>query len=271
MNNFEKLYYEDESFWGGQMLQDPLNQERIKKTVELIPQNVETLADIGCGNGVFVNYLNKCNPKLEIWGLDRSETALKYVKTNKQLGDISDIPLMSRSMDCITCLEVIEHLPVPVYEKALSELTRISNKYIIISVPFEERSEEFFNQCPSCKTIFNYELHLRRFDDKRMGSLLDNYGFSCVALEHFGATSKYFGHYTFRKIFYREQFKQWKSPICPVCGYKERNGFHKSRNSEMPKAISSKQKLISYLTAVPKLLWPKVTKDYWVAGLYKKN
>jgi ubiquinone/menaquinone biosynthesis C-methylase UbiE len=194
MNNFERLYYEDESFWGGDMLQDPANQERIKKTVDLIPQNVHSLVDVGCGNGVFVNYLNKFNPKLEIWGFDRSETALKYVKTNKQLGDIVDIPLMNRSMDCITCLEVIEHLSVPAYEQALSELARISNRYIIISVPFEENSEEFFNQCPSCKTIFNYELHFRRFDDKKMLSLLDNYGFSCVELDHFGTTFKYLGH-----------------------------------------------------------------------------
>ena len=271
MNNFEKLYYEDESFWGGEMLQDPANQERIKKTVDLIPQNVQSLVDVGCGNGVFVNYLNKFNPKIEILGLDRSEAALKYVKTNKQVCDIENIPLPNKSMDCITCLEVIEHLPVPVYEKALSELTRISNKYIIISVPFEENSEEFYNQCPSCKTIFNYEMHLRRFDDKKMQGLLNSYGFSCVELDHFGTTYKYLGHYAFRKIFYKEQFKQWRSPICPVCGYKANNGFEHNIDSEMSTTISSKRKIISYLSAIPKLIWPKVKKNYWVAALYKRD
>ena len=271
MNNFEKLYYEDESFWGGEMLQDPANQERITKTVDLIPQNVESLADIGCGNGVFVNYLNRYNPKIEIVGLDRSETALKYVKTKKQLCDIANIPLASRSMDCVTCLEVIEHLSIPVYEKALSELTRVSKKYIIISVPFEEISEEYFNQCPSCKTIFNYEMHLRRFDDEKMRGLLESYGFSCVELDHFGTKVRYLGHYTFRKIFYKEQFKQWKSPICPLCGYKANNRFEHKINSVISKSISSKRKLISYLSTIPKLIWPKIKKNYWVAGLYKRD
>lgn len=174
-------------------------------------------------------------------------------------------------MDCITCLEVIEHLPLPVYEKALSEITRVSKKYIIISVPFEENSEEFYNQCPSCKTIFNYELHLRRFDDEKMRYLLDKYEFSCADLDHFGTSQKFLGHYTFRKLFYKEQFKQWKSPICPICGYRESNGLEQTEDVATSTISSPKRKIISYLSAIPKLIWPKIKKNYWVAALYKRQ
>src|SRR5882762_8600681 len=121
MSDFEKEYYESESFWEGEMVQDAANQERIRFTSDFIPRDVKSLADIGCGNGVFVNQLKVTKPALELMAIDRSLAALKYVKTEKKQGDISDIPLRDRSVDCATCLEVIEHLPVAVYENALNE------------------------------------------------------------------------------------------------------------------------------------------------------
>jgi ubiquinone/menaquinone biosynthesis C-methylase UbiE len=273
MNDFEKLYYEEESFWEGEMLQDPANQERIKITADLIPAKVVSLADIGCGNGIFVNYLNKSNPAIDLIAVDRSETALKYVQVKKQVGDIAAIPLPDRSVDCVTCLEVIEHLPLTIYRQALAELARISKEYVIISVPYKENLEEQHNQCPSCKTIFNYELHLRNFDDDKMRGLLTEFGFSCTHLNHLGASYHYYGHSAFRKLFYKEQFRQWRSPICPLCGYQKEkakaiNGVH-GPDSNMEKA--GKRKLISYLSGIPKLIWPKVKKNYWVIGLYKRS
>lgn len=51
------------------------------------------------------------------------------------LSDIASIPLDDNSMDLVTCLEVIEHLPEPI--KALKELSRIvkKNGLILISCP----------------------------------------------------------------------------------------------------------------------------------------
>ncbi len=62
MESFEKEYYESETFWEGEMLQDAANQQRIKTTASLIPDDVDTLADIGCGNGVFINIFLKIIP-----------------------------------------------------------------------------------------------------------------------------------------------------------------------------------------------------------------
>ncbi len=57
MNEFEKKYYEDESFWSDGMVTDESNIKRIKSTIELIPKDVKSLLDVGCGNGVFLNAL----------------------------------------------------------------------------------------------------------------------------------------------------------------------------------------------------------------------
>ena len=271
MSDFEKEYYEAESFWDGENLQDLANQERIRFTSELIPQDVKSIADIGCGNGVFVNYLKEKRTALEILAIDRSLAALKYVKTEKKQGDIAEIPLGNRSVDCSTCLEVIEHLPVTVYEKALNELARISDKYVIISVPYRERLEANYNQCPSCSTIFNYDLHLRNFDDEKMKSLMNDRGYSHVLSHHLGPMVNFKGHYTFRKIFYREQFHQWKSPICPVCGFKEEKRFDVASIHQESSPNGGKRKLISFLTGLPKAVWPKETTYYWIIALYKRN
>ena len=274
MSDFEREYYEEESFWEGDILQDEANSERIRFTSKLIPGEVKTIADIGCGNGVFVNYLKENIPALDIMAIDRSHTALKYVKTEKKQGDIAAIPLADKSIDCATCLEVIEHLPVAVFEKALDELARISREYVIISVPYQERLEEKYNQCPSCSTIFNYDLHLRNFDDERMKGLLNGRNFSHVESHHLGVSTFYKGHYTFRKMFYSEQFRQWKSPICPLCGYKEEK---RDSGNTMPQQVLStgtnkgKRRVISLLTALPKAVWPKEKRYYWVIALYKRT
>lgn len=275
MSEFEKLYYEDEGFWEGEMLHDAENQMRIERTAALIPAGVSSLADIGCGNGVFVNYLKEHKPELELMAVDRSQTALKYVNTPKMSGDVADIPLQDNSFDCVTCLEVVEHLPIGVYEKAFSELARIAKKYIIISVPYMENLEERHNQCPSCKTIFNHDLHLRSFGDETMKQLLISHGYECVSIEHLGESVTYKGHHTFRKLFYKEQFKQWNSPICPLCGFTEKKKPAAVtqekilKQAEKPSALKSS--VVPILSSIPKLLWPKKKRYYWVMALYRKK
>jgi ubiquinone/menaquinone biosynthesis C-methylase UbiE len=268
MESFEKEYYESETFWEGEMLQDAANQQRIKTTASLIPDDVDTLADIGCGNGVFINYLSENYPHLKLTAVDRSITALKYVKANKMPADIADLPFENNFFDCVTCLEVIEHLPVPVYKKSLQELARVAKKHIIISVPYAEKLEESYTRCPSCKTVFNKEIHLRSFKEDDISNLLSEYGFECISSQKLNPSSTFKGHNFYRKIFYKEQFLTWSSPICPVCGYAEKtNEPLAEKQKEAPPA---KRKWISFLSGLPKLIWPKETHYYWILARYQR-
>lgn len=273
MSDFERLYYEDDMFWGGDALQDEANVERINYTARLVPADVQCLVDIGCGNGVFLTCLSKTRAGIRLLGIDRSEAALRYVKSENLLADIVDTGLQSGSFDCVTCLEVIEHLPFNVYDAAIKELARISNKYIIVSVPFEEDLEETSNQCPACKTIFNRELHLRNFNDLKMNGLFNEFGFKCRTIEHLGASRKLKYHRQYRRLLYPEQFNKFESPICPVCGFKLQKTEVNSVSSHMnerPRKLRFKQRILSTISAFPKMFWPKETKFYWVIALYQK-
>lgn len=268
MNEFERAYYESPEFWKGEMLQDEANVSRFAATEALIPNGVKKVVDVGCGNGVFVNRLVVSKPEVEVFAVDRSAKALEFVKCNKTQGEITSIPFPDRYFDCVTCLEVIEHLGVNDFRLALGELARVSNKFIIVSVPFDEKIEESYTKCPSCKSIFNYQLHLQSFGERKFIGLFDQLGYRNVSFQKMNLTERYRGHFQYRKLFYPEQLTQWRSPICPLCGY-----FDESADEGDPTSRSepaARRKLISYLGQLPKLFWPKEKSYYWILGLFEK-
>lgn len=165
-------------------------------------------------------------------------------------------------------------MPVKVYELGLNEITRIGKKYVIISVPYKEVLEHSHNKCPNCTSIFNYELHLRSFDEVKIKHLLLSRGFKCVDYCTTGKGVAYRGHRAFQKMFYPEQVLKWNSPICPICGYSEikvKTANQLVQNDPIGIQKLKKRKLISFLSYLPKLFWPKISKDYWIIALYERK
>lgn len=78
----------------------------------------ETVLDLGCGEGVFVEKYR--TDGYNIRGLD-----LNYSSDFVTQGNILDIPFESESFEVILCLDVIEHLPLIQQEKALQEICRV--------------------------------------------------------------------------------------------------------------------------------------------------
>lgn len=109
---------------------------------------IDTVLDVGCGEGFTLSKLkeNKIGKKYE--GIDASREAIyigkkQYPELNLKEGNIYKLDYKDNSLDLVICTEVLEHLENP--EKALRELLRVSKKYLIISVP----NEPFFY-------LFNY-------------------------------------------------------------------------------------------------------------------
>lgn len=268
MADLEREYYESDSFWGGNMVQDEANQLRIQLTLNMLTNDIKSLIDVGCGNGVFIHKVQEHNPLIDITGVDRSNTALKYVKAAIVNSSLENIPLETKAYDCVTCLQVIEHLPVNIYEKGLDELARLSSKYIIVSVPNNEVLEDSYTKCPNCKSIFNREMHLRSFTKEKIEQLFQSRGFKCTKIVTTGRGESFLGYKQYQKVFYPEQLLKWKSPLCPVCGYSDETNLELISvplNQKQPK-----RKLISYLSYLPKLIWPKVYSDYWAIAHFER-
>lgn len=107
---------------------------------ELKKLNIESVLDVGCGEGFILNKLKqeKIGQKWE--GIDYSKDAIEigqnlHPSLNLNIGSIYKSGYKDNSFDLVICTEVLEHLEDP--KKALNEALRISKKYILLSVPNE--------------------------------------------------------------------------------------------------------------------------------------
>ncbi|MCD4795134.1 MAG: class I SAM-dependent methyltransferase [Bacteroidales bacterium] len=271
MTDFKKEYYENDEFWKPSVL-GKRDKVRIEKTYTLLPKEIKNVLDVGCGNGLFCNYILEKKTKINITGIDRSDSALKHVLTNKAIGDITNIPFKDKEFDCVTSLQVIEHLTVDDYKKALNELVRVSNKYVLISVPLNEKIDKNVTKCPICKTIFNVDLHLRNYNNNDLQILFSDFNYSCISTTTTGSGKKYIGlNYLMKLKNHSHKLKnKFNAPICPVCGFKNVDFYIKTNAEKI--GIVNNRVFFNLIKKTIFAFWPKIkTKDYWIIALYKRN
>jgi ubiquinone/menaquinone biosynthesis C-methylase UbiE len=112
-------------------------------TIKKISGYIEPTAKIleaGCGVGFTSLRIKKIMPESNFEISDVNETFVRNMVTNNFPIKITQESVLSmqredRSFDCVFLLEVLEH--VDDFEKALSELFRVSRNYVVISVPNE--------------------------------------------------------------------------------------------------------------------------------------
>ncbi|MCH9756268.1 MAG: glycosyltransferase [Gammaproteobacteria bacterium] len=63
------------------------------------------------------------------------------------------LPFADQQFDFVYCFNVIEHLKAREIEYVLQEMQRVSKKYVLISVPFNEESDESLFYCSDCRDV----------------------------------------------------------------------------------------------------------------------
>lgn len=266
MNNFQKEYYEQKIFWDNDYTKNQIEKNRIEEIHKTIPKDVKTILDVGCGNGSFLNFLLKINKYTKLIGLDFSEEALKHVKTEKIKGNCSNLPFNKNEFDLVTSLEVLEHLPYNDFKSTVSEIQRVSKKYIIITVPNSQDIKHSLKECPMCHCRFNPYFHLRSFDKNKLKYLFSN--FRPIIIKPIGPISirkKYNKivldlYSTFKKT------SLTQTAICPQCGYQQKN--------ENKKNITNKKFFFNtyhILKNIFKIFVPTEKKQRWLLALYVKK
>jgi len=270
MKDYKKEYYEQITFWNYDYSKKPAEKDRIQKIINLIPIDALTMLDVGCGNGSFVNFLINGSPNRfnKVVGIDSSKEAVKYVKTEKIDGAIDDLPFKDESFDLVTCLEVLEHLPQKDFKKGISELQRVSKKYIIVTVPNMDNLEHSLVMCPKCFCWFNPYFHMRSFNKDILYNLFKD--FKSIKIEEIGPTIEFRSYNRLLLTLYRA----WRKPfppetaICPQCGYQHRKGeVQNIENNNSNHSISNFLLLFKLLT---KMIWPLKKKRRWLLVIYEK-
>jgi len=96
---------------------------------EALKLNPQSILEIGVGDKVFNSYI-KNNTNIKYQSLDIAEDLNPDI-----LGSASSLPLPDNSFDLVAAFEVLEHLPYTDFEKSLKEISRVSKKWALISLP----------------------------------------------------------------------------------------------------------------------------------------
>lgn len=154
----------------------------------LLPQQINSLLDIGCGTGEFACQVKE-RLHLRVDGIEANEhqACLARQKLDHVYsGDANQLELDQR-YDFITCLDMIEHLPNPeALLKKISSQWLNKKGHLLISIPniahwsiIEELLAGEFNYIPAgllCNT------HRRFYTRKSMIELLESCGFKIIQI-----------------------------------------------------------------------------------------
>ena len=119
--------------------------DRLRRTLALLPDRDGSLLDVGVGEGSWLELLARERPGLRLAALDLSRERLKDLnvrhadgsEVGKHFGDVTAMPLADASVDVVSLLEVIEH--VPDWHAALREALRVARRRVLITVPYREQ------------------------------------------------------------------------------------------------------------------------------------
>ncbi len=113
---------------------------------EIIKLNPKTVLEVGVGNGFVSKYLKEKylkERKVNILTLDIDKRLNPDV-----VGSVLNMPFSNESFDVVACYEVLEHIEYKDFNKALSEIFRVSRAYAILSLPDVNRVYRLNVQIP---------------------------------------------------------------------------------------------------------------------------
>ncbi len=121
------------------------NEEFSKFTRDLATSlRCTSVLEIGCGTGIDLRLFPDT---FQIYGVDLNETALNIAKekisiANFKNGDITKLPFENASIDFVFTHQLLNYLDDETLDKGISEMYRVSKKYIMNCEKFEENEKQ---------------------------------------------------------------------------------------------------------------------------------
>lgn len=128
--------------------------------LSILPGNAERILDVGAGPG----YVNRNIPEdYAVLAMDIDSEILKENRWPTCVGDVLDIPLEDKAVDLSMACDVLEHIEPTDLPRAISELERVSSKYLYIQVPYKEELDDSYARCDVCGNIWHVNFHKTSF------------------------------------------------------------------------------------------------------------
>jgi len=98
------------------------------KSILSLGENIKNILEIGIGNKTLTNYMKQ-------YGYNVTTCDYADDLNPDYVADVRDLPVNDNDFDVVIAFEILEHIPFSDFEKALKELSRVSKKFVIISIP----------------------------------------------------------------------------------------------------------------------------------------
>jgi len=98
--------------------------------IRWVPPDATALLDVGCNVGAFLQHCRAVHPGLRLAGVDMNPAAVGQAERNVpdaalHTAGADRLPFADASFDCVTCIEVLEHVPADARRDALAEMRRV--------------------------------------------------------------------------------------------------------------------------------------------------
>lgn len=164
---------------------DAFEVQRISKILVAIPQDVKTVLDVGTGAGAIFRKL-KDRKGLDCFGIDISFELVNRLNDNIVVADASNIPFKDAEFDMVLAGDFIEHIEEGHFAKSVSEMIRVSKKYILINSPYKDVVNWPVSLCGKCGMEFNIYGHVRTVNIALIKKIFPKKEFDFIRVEVFG-------------------------------------------------------------------------------------
>ncbi len=98
--------------------------------IRWVPVEARSLLDVGCHVGAFLDHCRAFFPAIQLAGVEVDDTALELARRALPDAELHKagaqaLPFADARFDCLTCIEVLEHVPAEARRTALSEFQRV--------------------------------------------------------------------------------------------------------------------------------------------------
>lgn len=160
MNQNTSLYGEA-SVWD-QPLQEG-QRNLLQAMQDLWPTGIDSVLDVGCGDGKLTSRLQAMGIS-RLTGLDSSGEALSRLSFPGVIGDARSLPFESQAFDMVISTDAFEHMEDAEEAASWQELFRVSDKAVMVAVPFREELLDATARCTDCDRHYHVNWHQRSYD-----------------------------------------------------------------------------------------------------------
>lgn len=144
-------------------------QSRTRDLLGLIPESGQSSLDIGARDGYFSRLL--AGRFDAVVALDLEQPKIEHEKIQCVKGDVTDLEFDDNTFDFVFCAEVLEHIPGGQLATACSELSRVTKRFLLVGVPYQQDIRTGRTTCSECGGYSPPWGHVNRFDEDYLRQL----------------------------------------------------------------------------------------------------